>query len=527
MGQAQASEDEEVDFQPWEGAAVACLPEHSKKIAQALATGGATLRNNLQNVSPEKVNQVILEKPVAWNSVLYVLAVGRGTREGLPSDCVPALLSILRGHKETDRYLAEAAMLSLARLYAGSRDRVISENITDMWESHEISNLRDAAMLSLNLIGNEDMLIYVNAMNKIDEITDKDTVWRFCKDADTIPPARISGDFFDESLSMQRRMRERVFSILRLKNDAGLANIGSQADQVMSDLHEIVLLNGVDDRLVLQAALATLIAHKGYFEKAPIHVKENALAAVRDIAQISAYREVRNAAKKVLKEFNDPFNRAFEVFANPKNTPNFKLEREALKKELDSKFPEFTSLNRSPMAVLNNQFYGDFEKLWDHVISDPTSELGYETTKIYDTVMLFYFALHVEEWPTRMIRKFLASNNMFYRYIGMIHIGVGRLMQHRKAVVHILDTDSISDVRDCSKFILAQLPEEDGKMVPSESGKFKVPRPTWGTSDKEDLLDMERSLVVRDCAPDRPTTDDAIKAYLKKFNLSGASLSSG
>ncbi len=155
MGQAQVQGEQppEVTYLPWEAAACACLPEHRDKLAKAGAFGGsgAPIAGGQQSPSKQDVDAIIQEKAVAWDSVFYVLAVGRGSREGLPSDCVPSLLSILTGCKITNRYLAEAAMLSLARLFAGTGNQLITDRITDLWESHEISNIRDYSEFMHNI----------------------------------------------------------------------------------------------------------------------------------------------------------------------------------------------------------------------------------------------------------------------------------------------------------------------------------------------------------------------------------------
>jgi hypothetical protein len=386
MGQSQApiAEVQLDPFVPWEASVVLCLPEHGDRIREALQNAHNGIaeyaKTSRQKPVGTEVDQILLDSPIAWGNVFYVLAVGRGTKEGLPHDAIPGLLAILRGMKPTSRYLAEAAMLSLARLYSGTKDAMISERIIELWENHEISNVRDCANLAMGMIDNEDVRMYIQAMGDISKVGDSHEVWRYCKNVELMPNAQIDWGSFDERLSCVNPMRDRIFILIRLKNTP-TKNVGDDKTKsfVFENLLEIVLLNVVDDRLVLQAALAVVSAHAEYV-KTQQRLLEDILGAVQDIRQMNAFREARKAAEALLKEFKDPFTRVFELFPASPDT----LERKALREKLTSKFSEFSSLPRSPLEVLlGPEYEGKFDLLVEDIKHpNPSTELSEKNTKI-------------------------------------------------------------------------------------------------------------------------------------------------
>jgi hypothetical protein len=467
-----------------------------------------------QKPTPAQVDDVISEKPAAWDIAFYLLAVGRGTKEGLPKNSVPSLLAILGGCKPSSRYLAEAAMLALARLYSNSEDAMISKRIAELWENHEISNVRDCALLALHFIGDSDTLAYCKAMSNVDQITNEDPIWRFCPKPALKPPNAIVWRAFDESLSMQRPMAERVFLLLRLKN-ASSESIGSEMQQVFENLLEIVLLNVVDDRLVLQVALAAVIAHSAYLNSKPF-LLEGILQATRDIRQMNAFREARAAAGNVLKHFNDKFTRVLSLFPGKVET----LEREDLKKALLSQFPEFNSLTRSPMAVLEDSegFPAVLQEIKDQ---NNQYELSFARSQIYEIVMIYYFALNIEELPRRYLEPFLYSSNMFERYIALVHIGVAGITSMQNAVDYILEHDSISDVRGCAEAVLRELQKvmhteklKDNSSGLSSKSVASIMSNAFPTSDMNDLLKHEREFLAMDCIAANKTKED-VQKWLK------------
>jgi hypothetical protein len=518
MGQGQSGNvPQAVTYLPWQAAVTACLPEHAETWSKALTRFElAVPRTPSTKLTPEQVDEVISEKPVAWDDIFYLLAVGRGTKEGLPKESVPSLLAILDGFKPSSRYLAEAAMLALARLYSNSNDAMISNRIAELWENHEISNVRDCALLALHFIGHADTLEYCKAMSNVDKVTDEDPIWRFCGKVSLKPPNPIDWQTFDESVSMQRPMAERVFLLLRLKN-ASTASIGKEVRQVFGNLCEIVLLNVVDDRLVLQVALAAVIAHSDYLKSKPF-LLEGILQATRDIRQMNAFREARAAAGKVLEHFQDSFTRVFSLFPGKVET----LKCEDLQKALLSKFPEFNSLTRSPLEVLEKVSQGDFQQVLQEIKDHNAHyELSFAKSKIYEVVMIYYFAIHMQEMPRRLLEPLLYSNNMFERYIALVHIGVRGIMSHQNAVEYILEHDSISDVRGCAEAVAGQLNEIHQKLSSSNTQSNKVLATTSSrsitalpTSDMNDLLKRERELLAMDCIASNNSKDD-VQKWLK------------
>jgi hypothetical protein len=513
MGQSQSNTvTAPFTYLPWQAAVVACLPEHYDIWSRAITRLElAVPRVPSLKPTPAQVDEVISEKPAAWDIPFYLLAVGRGTKEGLPKNSVPSLLAILGGCKPSSRYLAEAAMLALARLYSNSEDAMISKRIAELWENHEISNVRDCALLALHFIGDSDTLAYCKAMSNVDQITNEDPIWRFCTNRALKPPNAIVWRVFDECLSMQRPMAERVFLLLRLKN-ASSESIGNEMQQVFENLLEIVLLNVVDDRLVLQVALAAVIAHSSYLRTKPF-LLEGILHATRDIRQMNAFREARAAAGNVLKHFEDSFTDVLSLFPGKVET----LEREDLKKALMSKFgAKFNKLPRSPMKVLESS--ADFDEVLQEIKDQNNQyELSFARSQIYEIVMIYYFALNIEELPRRHLEPFLYSSNMFERYIALVHIGVAGMTSLQTAVDYILEHDSISDVRGCAEAVMRQLQKVmHTEKIKDNSSKSvaSITSNAIPTSDMNDLLKHEREFLAMDCIAANKTKED-VQNWLK------------
>jgi hypothetical protein len=391
---------------------------------------------------------------------------------------------------------------------------MISERIIELWENHEISNVRDCANLALGMIDNEDVRMYIQAMGDISKVGDSHEVWRYCKNVELMPNAQIDWGSFDERLSCVNPMRDRIFILIRLKNTP-TKNVGDDKTKsfVFENLLEIVLLNVVDDRLVLQAALAVVSAHAEYV-KTQQRLLEDILGAVQDIRQMNAFREARKAAEALLKEFKDPFTRVFELFPASPDT----LERKALREKLTSKFSEFSSLPRSPLEVLlGPEYEGKFDLLVEDIKHpNPSTELSEKNTKIYDIVMIYYFILHLDVMKEKDLNKLLYSNNMFERYIGLIHIGVAGLSTQRVVVEYIYDNDSISDVRGAAEAVLGTMPQK----ITADSSSSLAPKASTSrvltTSGFNNLLRDERTFLVQDC---KQLQGDAVKDYLKNFGL--------
>jgi hypothetical protein len=415
-------------------------------------------------------------------------------------------------------------MLALARLYAGTGDRVISERILDMWENHEISNIRDCALLALNLIGNKELLVYCDAMRDIDSVKKDDAVWNFCSKS-LRQDRSIDWSHFDELLSMHRPMRDRLFSILRLKTDDALTSVGNEVQQVFENLNEIVLLNVVGDRLVLQAALACVSQHEYFFDEVP-HLRDDVLDAARRIRSMCPYREARKAADAVLKTYCDHYTHVFELFPASPASP---MQREAYQKTLMSKFPEISKLRLDPAVVLIEEYDGDLMRFLHEDIRDPSGDFSFAKSGVYEIVMLYYLILQIDKMKKSTLEALLASTNMFERYIALVHIGVAGLTRLHTQVEYILDMDSISDVRGCAEVVLAELnARKSQEVTPGNSNPNMQPpskissrsNVTVTTSDLNDLLKLERAALVRECPQvTSATTEEECKKYLASFGL--------
>jgi len=501
-------------FLPWKDVAVRCLPERINDIAKYDGAFPNGLPTPTKRPAPKEVDEIIDENCASWDNEFYVLAIGRGTKEGLPQECLSSLVAILEGGKVTTRWLCEAAMMSLARLYGGSQNAVISEIITDVWENHEISNVRDLALLALNIIGGKDNIMYCEAMKDIDKIDNKHPAWQFCDGAAAKyvqPPQGIDWAHFDDLLSGHRSMRARTFALLRLKN-ATTAELGSEWKQVFGNVIEIVLSNVVDDRLVLQAALAAVTAHAAQFDK-DTRLKEDMLQQAQKIRQMCVFREGRKAAENVLKLFKDPFVTVFELF--PGKPKEEKMNRQDLKDALSEKTAYmFMGLDGvDPMKVLKDEYNGDFALCWEEAILDATGKLSYAKTKVYTIIMLYYLVLNIDEMKPHHLQMLLASSNMFERYIGVVHIGIAGLIQHAGMVQNVVANESVSDVRGCAEVVAAKFEAKLGnKKSNAPSQGSGVP---WGS-----VMGSERQALVRDLPEiTGARSQDEVTKYLKGFGL--------
>jgi hypothetical protein len=130
--------------------------------------------------------------------------------------------------------------------------------------------------------------------------------------------------------------------------------------------------------------------------------------------------------------------------------------------------------------------------------------------------MIYYFILHLDVMKEKDLNKLLYSNNMFERYIGLIHIGVAGLSTQRVVVEYIYDNDSISDVRGAAEAVLGTMPQK----ITADSSSSLAPKASTSrvltTSGFNNLLRDERTFLVQDC---KQLQGDAVKDYLKNFGL--------
>jgi hypothetical protein len=281
--------EEDAPFVAWQEAAEKCLPEHGGTIVEALslhtppakpmtdlpASVAAARRssqdpsNKARRISKQNADKVIKSACMAWETPFYVLAVGRGSPSGLRPDVVAGLLALLVGHKPTDMNRTQAALLSLARIFAARKDRLISDRICSIWENHENYDVRKDALLAIFLLGNQDVMRYTFSMRDLLVSTSSGqqatSLWSFCADQSLNPEVQKKLDWkkIQQILTGDSQDNTITFAFIRLRNCPQYElEAMVKPEQLFEVVVKNVLKNAHSRRLVLQAAFCFIFAHK-------------------------------------------------------------------------------------------------------------------------------------------------------------------------------------------------------------------------------------------------------------------------
>ena len=115
----------------------------TKTVAGAHRLAGAAVRHRAEDRS-RVVSALLNASAPGWGSPFYVCALGRADARSLGGGLLAGLLAIVRGGAPTagDRFVCEAAALSLGNLYFGTRNAAASSLLFALWGRHAISDVR-------------------------------------------------------------------------------------------------------------------------------------------------------------------------------------------------------------------------------------------------------------------------------------------------------------------------------------------------------------------------------------------------
>lgn len=500
-------EDALATFVPWKSAAKECLPEHLSSVYEALTISGSLTPNEARDlqvllgdkyqkarrVSKQKADKAINDAPIAWDNLFYVLAIGRGSPSGLRPDAVAGLLALLVGHKPTSAQLSEAALFSLTRIFAGSKDEIVTSKILQVWEMHENVDVRQAALLSLFLVGNADRWRYVMFLRDIlrgesagqamdtngeefRKMVEQSGVWASCPDREMVHPTiKFNWDYIKAVIEEKKQASKNVlFCILRIvaAEPATLAKNNVTAIMLF-ELVTKVLRDGLRRRLEVEAALLLVESKRDEVNKLPTEERQKLLDSVANLRKVTNFTEVKQAALKILKQHGDSRAKCLELFSNLKTLP---MEQKPLKDALVAEYPELVSQSTGSADIrqsLRSVSMGGY---------DPT--MG----QLPSLVSSLYHLIESSDVKGEQVSRLLASRSWLERFCGLIHVGVQKRTAFRGRVLYLLTTDPLEDIRTWAAKALSVLPV--GKEAISQSDRL--------VELQAQLLQRERLNMVMD-----------------------------
>lgn len=119
-----------------------------------------------------KLSTMINKAPAGWDSPYYVFALGRCDLATLGTTRLRGLMAILSGAAPfLDRYITEGAICSLGNLYFNTGHHSISKALYEMWNMHEISNVRATCTVGIKAINNASMVPFMDEMLNLEALT--------------------------------------------------------------------------------------------------------------------------------------------------------------------------------------------------------------------------------------------------------------------------------------------------------------------------------------------------------------------
>ena len=115
-----------------------------------------------------------------WDSPWYVAALGRCDRDHLNQNIKRGLLKFVSGSAYTsDRFIVQAAVTSIGRLYRGTRNAKVSRRLYECWSYNEISSIRDHCVIALKAIGNAYFVDFVSQIRDMATLQDTQVAENF------------------------------------------------------------------------------------------------------------------------------------------------------------------------------------------------------------------------------------------------------------------------------------------------------------------------------------------------------------
>jgi hypothetical protein len=492
-------------FVPWQEAAE-LLPEHCGIIAEALRLIDAVSDREVsiaqrqakdhltqaKRVSKQKADEVLSRACSSWDNPFYIVAVGRGSPSGLRPDVVAGLLSLLVGTKPTSKHLAQAALLSIARIFVGSKDEIIGSRVLAVWMDHENSDVRDDAMLTLALLGNADVIAYAEIVRDMLQTTGSvgqaSKLWHFCHEKALRPETKFDWNKIKRALTSGQGARslDQNFALFRLRL-MPTSELYKELDikEMIQVLLDSVLKSRVSSRIAVLGALSILRCHCQLPLQIPKDSKEDLLNAVAELYATNVYREVREQAANYLRESDDP---RVEVTELIQSLPE-KIDRQKIKASMLEKYPGLEDSEKGLVNVLKSQYGGD---ILAYIRASQALAGGVwreaPGSKDYPGIVGLYFALvEIEEVPGEVISKLLAHRQYVERFMALVHVCVARRTAFNMQVAFMVADDPISTVRVCARKVAEHL----GAVQATDTEAYL-------RKSYESLINSERQNVVLD-----------------------------
>ena len=467
--------------------------------------------------------------PVAFDSVWYIAALSRlpvsllGVQ--LHAGLVACLSSATQGQ---DRFIAQMAVIAIGWLHRGSRNGLVSRRLLQVWENHEISNVRADAALSLHAIAHPAYMALLRTAQNLPSMQRATEMISFFEHIS------VSVSFLDAApiQDLLRRLDVHTFhhhavlgalvSICLIfecedlpinekykASAAALQSSMTSASQVEAVLIELIdnvkklLNNPYVGHLVKTFALESITRAVKYVRRNnTFEWKSSKLAnAVVDMADratiTSVFKSVRTAASALLKGASFELMGVYACFGSVA-TARFKdkgflpttvanILQEHLLPDHLKQLRERVHAMSKPLQELEALFARPTTNRQCRVLTEDPTLLLYSLMADYERLQLPFNA--------SFLQHRLNSANKLERYIGLVCIGClceQPVIAPLFVVVPLMAaSEMISDVRDLAVALTAlkESVVEDEDAVVVTSGRKKVSLVKMKTR----LIDEERS----------------------------------
>eukprot|EP00040_Diaphanoeca_grandis_P034711 m.216546 g.216546 ORF g.216546 m.216546 type:complete len:744 (-) comp33211_c0_seq4:307-2538(-) len=427
------------------------------------------------------------ETAAGWDSPYFVAALGRCDKDTLGRELEKGLITNVSGASPyNDRYITQVAITSLGSLYFGMKDRKLSQRIFDLWAYHEISNVRDHCVTTINAIAYEPVVNFIKELNNVSKYissVDSAMVYYTSRQCLTAPLMITSLEQAIPFLSSENSYETRImalFAVCALLKDGRRVDdtnaaalplspaIASTTTPFILACETHVLGNPFEGHVAQTLALAAWARLARYLRNDKTIwtnvLKTRMWVRCNTRLRTSVFKSIRTAATEVLEASKYPYLGLYHCFGGEatKLLTNEGFEASTLKKLLTRHvepdlFKQLEVEVKSMTQPLKDleQAFKDFEQNSSiHPNKDPA--------------LLFYFHLMlfgtqgVAKWvcKDRFIQDRLNSTDRLERYVALVAVGMfmtssPQLARLRKELIPgVTAVELISDVRDLANVII-------------------------------------------------------------------------
>ena len=467
--------------------------------------------------------------PVAFDSVWYIAALSKVPvsllGDQLHAGLVACLSSATQGH---DRFIAQMAVIAIGWLHRGSRNGLLSRRLLQVWENHEISNVRVDAALSLQTIAHPAYVALLRVAQNLpgmQSATDMATYFEHTNVSLSFLDAAPVQDLLRRldvhkfhhnavvgalvSICLMFECEDLPINEKYLAAAAALQTSITSATQVEALLMELIdkvrklLSNPYVGHLIKTFALESITRAVKYVRQNNMFEwKSSALAnAVVDMADrstiTSVFKSVRTAANELLQGASFELMGVYACFGSVA-TARFKAEgfvpttaarilEEHLLPDQLKQLRERVNAMSKPLQELEDLFIRPSTNRQCRVLTEDPTLLLYTLVADYERLQVPFNA--------SFLQHRLNSVNKLERYIGLVCIGClceQPVIAPLLVVVPLMAaSEMISDVRDLAVALAALkepvVKDEDANTVTSGHKMLSLMRM------KTKLIDEERN----------------------------------